>query len=277
MEMNYGLVTPVKNEAENLARLFKSIESQKIVPRVWLIVENGSDDGSFEMISDLKSRSPLCDRILCVQFTLPGDSYGLGWKYSTVIEHGFESLKGLDSWNFLDYLGIVDADCFPDENYFSDLIGFFHQHKDLGITSGYGFFLDGKYDGENSTWVRGNCRLWRRECFNQAGYIKGPSADSLSLAKAVSKGWKAFPNPSAKYSCREMGKKVDYGYYGYSAYYRGIPFSRIVLKSIRLATHLRFGPSLKYLSAYLKSYFSKLDRVNDPDILNYFSSQKILP
>jgi glycosyltransferase involved in cell wall biosynthesis len=272
MKVRYGLVTPVKDESENLVSLFKSIEAQLIKPAIWLIVENGSSDNSFELINDLVQKSVLKDSIELIRYVLPNDKYGLGWKYSSVVGHGFDLLESLGYFDKLDFIGILDADCFPNEVYFKTLISFFEENVSLGITSGFGYLMDGSYDGENSNWVRGNCRLWRIECFLECGYIKGPSADSLSLAKAVAKGWKAFPCKTASYKCREMGRKVNYRYYGYSAYYRGVPLIRILMKSVKLAVKLRIIEAWKYLTEYLYHYLRGADKVNDVDILRYFGS-----
>ena len=42
--MNYAIVSPVRNEADNLPRLTESIRAQTVQPVHWVIVDTGSDD-----------------------------------------------------------------------------------------------------------------------------------------------------------------------------------------------------------------------------------------
>src|SRR5689334_1657924 len=42
----YAVITPTRNEEENLARLGSSMTEQDLKPRRWMIVDNGSTDGT---------------------------------------------------------------------------------------------------------------------------------------------------------------------------------------------------------------------------------------
>ena len=46
---SYALVTPVRSEEENLARLAASIDSQTLLPTRWVIVDNGSEDRTLDV------------------------------------------------------------------------------------------------------------------------------------------------------------------------------------------------------------------------------------
>ena len=49
----YAIVTPVRNETENLRRLAESLSAQTLRPRTWMIVDTGSDDGTPALIAEL--------------------------------------------------------------------------------------------------------------------------------------------------------------------------------------------------------------------------------
>ena len=53
MIRSYGVVTPARDEAENLPRLAASLAAQTIVPQSWYIVDNGSTDGTLEVANAL--------------------------------------------------------------------------------------------------------------------------------------------------------------------------------------------------------------------------------
>src|SRR4051812_23590850 len=54
MRLTYALVTPVRDERENLQRLAASIAAQTTPPEEWIIVDNGSSDGTLELVSALE-------------------------------------------------------------------------------------------------------------------------------------------------------------------------------------------------------------------------------
>ena len=51
--LSYALITPARDEAENLPRLAASIQAQDVAPDAWVIVDNGSTDGTLEIASEL--------------------------------------------------------------------------------------------------------------------------------------------------------------------------------------------------------------------------------
>ena len=44
--MLYTLITPVRDDAENLERLATCVAEQTMLPKRWIIVDNGSVDGT---------------------------------------------------------------------------------------------------------------------------------------------------------------------------------------------------------------------------------------
>lgn len=265
-----ALVTPLKNEIGNIPSLMECIQAQTTPITYWIVVENGSNDGSKEFLERLKS-VPNVEHFVVLNFTLPNDTYELGHKYATVVNQGFEYLKRKELFSSLDFVGILDADCFPTPHYYKQLTSFMLQNSQLGISSGIGYTLEGKHDGEASEWVRGNCRLWKTACFLDAGYIIGPSADTLSLCKAQLKGWQAIPDSTLVYHCREMGKKVNYSYYGYSSYYRGITPLYASIKFFKLVSLGQMAQASAYFRGYADSYRQGKERIPDMEIRQYFS------
>jgi glycosyltransferase involved in cell wall biosynthesis len=267
-----AIVTPLKNEIDNLSHLISSIKNQKINIHTWVIVENGSTDGSKEYLQKILELDNVSN-FFVLNFSLPNDTYELGFKYSTVVNQGFKYIKEIIELGVIakpDFIGICDADCFPNENYFYELTAFMNKN-DIAISSGVGVFEDGKPDGEADNWVRGNCRLWKWECFIDCGYIVGPSADALSLGKAELNGYHTKPNHSLIYKCREMGQRTRYDYYGYSSYYRGITLTYAVLKFFNFIRIGQASQGVGYLRGYISSLFSRKDRLDDIALRTYFS------
>ena len=271
-----GVVTPLKNELLNIELLIDSVSEQSVPIEYWIIIQNGSTDGSKEFLEGISSVKNVAN-FKVINYELPNEKYELGLKYANVVNQGFMYLKEIGAIdNNLDYIGILDADCFPSKNYYEKLIAFMASAPQIGISSGIGRNMEGKLDKESRSWVRGNCRLWTIDCFKNAGYVLGPSADTLSVCKAELKGWKAIPKLDLIYQCRDMGTNVNHSYYGYSAYYRGTTPFYALLKTIKHLVVGEFTQGKRYFKGYFNAFRDKKEQIKDKDIYNYFSNYLLI-
>src|SRR5919201_1417439 len=54
--MSYVLITPARDEADNLRRLERSLLAQSLPPSLWIVVDDGSTDGTWELSRELEER-----------------------------------------------------------------------------------------------------------------------------------------------------------------------------------------------------------------------------
>ena len=172
----------------------------------------------------------------------------------------------------IDFIGILDADCFPTNKYFEYLIYFLNNNQHIGITSGIIKDLEGKLHSINDDHVRGSGRIWRKRCFEEAGYIVGLSADTLSSAKAIIRGWEVKPYKKAVMVSRLAGSKHGHGYYGRACYYRGSIFIYAMLRSMKQFLALNIREAVQFFYGYFMSYVKSEKRIDDKEILEYFRS-----
>jgi glycosyltransferase involved in cell wall biosynthesis len=265
-----GIVTPLKNEIANLPELISKIAEQSIPVEYWVIIENGSDDGSKEYLANLQPPANVKNFVV-INFTLPNERYELGHKYATVVNQGFEYFRKNNILANLDFVGILDADCFPGPTYYQELVDFMNKDPKLGISSGIAYTVDGQYDGKSKSWVRGNCRLWKIKCFLEAGYIIGPSADTLSVGSAEMHNWKAYSDQNLIYHCREVGNKIDYAYYGYSAYFRGMTPLYIIIRCLNYFLIGKPNNAKRYYTGYFDAKKEKKEQIQDKEMYLYFT------
>lgn len=268
---NIALVTPLKNERNNIDKFIKSIENQSILIKCLIIVENDSTDGSREYLNNITSIKNV-EHFYTININFEDTTYRVGKKYATIIDKGFQSLKEKPFYDTLDYMGILDCDVFPEQNYYHKLISFMKSDSKIGISSGLIYTQEGKLHIANQNWVRGGCRLWKKKCFDEAGYQVAYTADTVSVALAHLKGWKTETLKSAKVVSREVNVRISNSKNkGYHAYFRGHTLLYVLPKAIYLIifkAKLKMG--YEYLSGYVSSMVNKKARIENKQVRKYF-------
>jgi biofilm PGA synthesis N-glycosyltransferase PgaC len=170
--LTYAAVTPARDEEENLARLADSMLAQTLRPVCWVVVENGSSDGTADVVRALAAEY---DWIRLVQ-TAAGEGYDRTSPYMRAWHAGVDALDGLG-----DVVVKLDADVSFAPAYFERLVDEFAAHDELGIASGS---LHELRNGEWLPWVLvgnhvwGPTRAYRRACLD----VVLPLDDSVGYA-----------------------------------------------------------------------------------------------
>jgi len=288
---NYILVTPAKNEEENLPKLIASIFEQKLLPVAWFFVEDGSTDHTPNIISDLCLKIPWIHS-LTINNT---DAYGSEEKYAFVCRecynYAFNYCKKNDI-NF-GYVALADADIILPSNYFYDLIEYLIDNQEYGIVSGERYIMNkNKYIYKESevyegiTGPHGSGRLWRRSAFEETdGYIITGGPDAVSNLLAVLRGWKVKQLPSLVcYQIRDTGGKISLwnGYFsrGRRQYYLGrnpLGIFNDVIDIIFISKHKKcILKSISYIAGYANSFINKDTQIENEEIKSYFGSYAVI-
>ena len=125
--LTYAAVTPARDEDENLARLGAAMVDQTLPPVRWVIVENGSTDGTLGVARALEAAHPF---IRVIQ-TESSSNYQRTSAYMRAFHTGVEALHGLG-----DLVVKLDADVSIDPDYFQGVARAFADDPRLGIASG---------------------------------------------------------------------------------------------------------------------------------------------
>ncbi len=180
----YALVTPARDEAENLGRLAGSIAAQEALPVEWVIVENGSTDATVEVVTELAEKHPW---IRLVRREEPAEAVR-GGAIVRAFEAGVAALT-----EEVDVIVNLDADVTMEPDYFKRLLEHFEANPALGIASGSAFEL------ENGEWrqrfatratVWGATRAYRRDCLHDVSPLEQRLGwDGLDELVAIVRGW----------------------------------------------------------------------------------------
>lgn len=182
----YILITPARNEAGFIEGTIRSVMAQTVRPVKWVIVSDGSTDGTDEIVKRFLPEHPWIE---LVRMPERRDRH-FSAKVSC-FNAGFEKVRGAA----YDVIGNLDADITFDEGYLEFLLQKFAEDQRLGVAGTP--FVEGnqRYDYRFTSLehVSGACQLFRRECFEGiGGYkpIKGGGIDWVAVTTARMKGWK---------------------------------------------------------------------------------------
>jgi glycosyltransferase involved in cell wall biosynthesis len=273
--MSYILITPAKNEEEFLPIVAESVIHQTKLPILWLIVDDGSTDGTPNIIDKLTSSHPW---IISIQ--LPPHPRDLFYHYSFVCKEGFDYLIDYSSKNAIkyEYIGLLDADTKLDPSYFEKLIAEFRIDTSLGIASGT------IYDKVNGNIIkktegylpRGTGRLWTKKCFEVSeGYKVEAAAHSISNVKAILRGYtiKKFDTIIAiqlRGTRSAEGLWKTYQKDGWLAYYLNKHPLLVFLNCIYHTFTRPYYTGIPYLFGYLSAVIKRGEKISDIEIRNYY-------
>jgi len=184
----YALITPARNEADLIEGVLQSVVAQSFRPVKWVIVSDGSDDGTDEIVRKYAEGRDWIELL-----RLPERRDRNFAAKATAIEAGFERLKGIH----YDIVGNLDADVTFGPDYFRYLIGKFEELPKLGVAGTHYTERDGAFHSFNNSrmspdHVNGAVQMFRKECFEEVGGytpIRGGGIDWVAVTTARMKGW----------------------------------------------------------------------------------------
>jgi len=200
----YVLITPARNEAEFIELTIKSVVAQTLRPIKWVIVSDGSTDGTDDIVRKYAAEHSWIELVRAPE----RDERHFAGKVSA-FNLGYAKMKALE----YDAIGSLDGDISFDEQYFSFLLRKLAEDATLGLVgTPFKEGSDAVYDYRfvSIEHVSGACQLFRRECFEQiGGYLpaRGGGVDHIAVITARMKGWKTrtFVEKVSRHH-REMGR-----------------------------------------------------------------------
>ncbi len=193
---SYLIVTPAYNEEDFIEKTIQSVLQQTVLPKKWIIVDDGSTDGTASIIK----RYAQDHSFICYHFRkkVSGQHYFASNVFA--IMDGYKQIKELPH----SFIAILDADIILPENYYELLFQHFHTDKKLGVASGiYENLINGKLhkvlNDRRSTPKA--IQIFRRTVFEEiGGYLplKYGGEDTISCVMARMAGWKAWSFPDIK-------------------------------------------------------------------------------
>jgi glycosyltransferase involved in cell wall biosynthesis len=281
MERNtpiYILISPVRNEEKNIEFTIESVLSQTIKPAEWIIVDDGSSDGTDGIIDRYCIAHSL---ISLIRLKDKGYYDLVGGSEIKAFYHGFARIKTKE----YAYIGKLDGDISFDEYYYEKLLKEFNINKKLGIASGICYIHEGnKIIAERTYWQhpRGSARLYRRECWNDIGGARTElSWDAIDAYKARMLGWDTagFSHIRMMHHVKTWvkgGKLRGLMRSGKIEYLMGTHPLFFAAKAIKVAfrrPYILLG--VFYIFGYVQCVFRKEIRVAEPELICFIRNEQM--
>jgi biofilm PGA synthesis N-glycosyltransferase PgaC len=272
---SYAVVTAARDEEVNLGRLAESLANQTQLPVEWLIVDNGSTDGTASTIATLMSRHPWISAVRTAGASVPSR----GTTIASALEAGFAAVKKPS-----EAVVVCDADVSFGPSYFLRLMAAFDDDPRVGIVSGTRLeFSRGRWRPRHVTGshVQPQCRAYRIDCLHDVlPYEKTAGWDGIDVAKANVKGWRTFVLPNLVFRHhRRLGRRDGsrwraWANEGQAAYSMGY---RPTYVAFRAAFHALDDPAaLGLLEGYVGAVLRRDVQCHDADVLAYLRHQQSL-
>lgn len=277
--MRYVILTPVRNEESLIGTTLESVAAQTILPAEWMIVDDGSTDGTCAILDAAATQHPWI-RVLHRTdrgFRKPGTG---------VMEAVFDGLDHLQTKDW-DFLVKLDADLSFAPDYFEQCLARFAENPKLGIGGGT---ICAQVNGEAREEVRGDpkfhvrgaTKIYRRACWQAiGGLIKSTGWDTMDEVKANMLGWESYTFRDLKLVQLKPTGGADgcwRNYYknGYANYIVGYHPLFMLAKCVKRIPARPFGKiSLALWCGYLSGYFKRIPRPADREVVRYLRKQQM--
>jgi poly-beta-1,6-N-acetyl-D-glucosamine synthase len=275
--VKYVVITPVRDEEEHIQSTFQSMIHQTLLPQEWVIVDDGSKDGTGRIIDDYASRYPW---IKAVHRKDRGFRKA-GGGVVDAFNDGYRALTCGD-WDFMTKF---DGDLAFDPHYFEKCFDEFNRDDKLGVGGGViCYVVEGKkrFEETPAFHVRGATKIYRKACWDGiGGFLAAPGWDTMDEVKANSLGWvtRSFPQLHLIHH-RDTGSAdglwptlVKYGRANYICGYHPLfMLSKCVVRFFRKPYVIG---SIGLMYGFVSGYLTNVPQVDDREAIAYLRRQQM--
>ena len=277
-DKSYVLLTAAYNEEHYIEETLASVLSQTLPPRRWVIVSDGSTDGTDALVERYAKDHKF------IRFLRVSRPPGRNFRFKALaLRAGSELLEDIP----YSYIGNIDADVSVGPRYFEDLIHYFEQDPILGLAAGFVYEQwRGEFRIRNIDRVYSVChaaQLVRRECYAAIGgyaALRYGGEDWHAQTSAKMQGWHVRAVPTLKimhhrHTGAAEGVLRDRFRLGRLAYSLGSHPLFEAIKSLRLIPNkpLLIGALVRFMG-FVSPYFQAESRVVSDQFVAFLRNEQ---
>jgi poly-beta-1,6-N-acetyl-D-glucosamine synthase len=267
------IVSPVRNEAAHIERVVRAVAAQECPPARWIVIDDGSDDGTLEILRGLETEVPFmtvvtaprgrCDEVIPDRLA------------RAAAPRNFNAGLAHVNWRNYTHVTKLDGDVELPPNYLRVLLERFAADPELGLAGGV--LVEPTPGGEMRpiliprSHIHGALKCYSHECFGAiSGVQERLGWDTIDETYARMHGFRTHsftdlvsvhhkPIGSADGVVRGRAR------HGECAYIAHYPLLWVTLRSFKVATNRpRVISGAAYLYGYVRAAARRTERVNDP-------------
>jgi len=266
---NYVLISPCRDEADYMRQTLDSVVSQSVLPAKWIIVDDGSTDGTPAILAEYQKKHSWMEIVTRTdrgaRSVGPGvvDAFYAG--YRTIAPEDYE------------FLCKLDLDLRLPARYFEILMDKMKANPRIATCSGKAYVTHGGRlveEGHGDDMSLGMTKFYRTSCFVKiGGFVREVMWDGIDCHRCRMNGWIAcsWDEPELRFvHLRPMGSSQQSIYvgrvrHGYGQYFMGTGFLYMFASAIyRINQKPYVLGSLAMLWGWLRSALRAKPRYEDP-------------
>jgi glycosyltransferase involved in cell wall biosynthesis len=275
----YVVITPARDEEEHIRRTLDSLTRQTVLPRQWVVVDDGSTDRTGAI---LDAHAAVCPWLRSLHRPNRGQRQP-GKGVMDTFYAGYDALSCAD-WEFIVKL---DADLSFAPDYFERCFAYFRFYPGLGIAGGAVDSMRGDTcvpdsPSDPAFHVRGATKIYRRACWDAIQpLVRAPGWDTMDELKANMLGWRTgtlhelriVQHRATGAAAGRWPNSVKNGRANYVVGYHPLFMFLKCLKRLPRRPILIDATGLFW--GYASGCLRRAPRVEDPELVRYVRRQQI--
>jgi glycosyltransferase involved in cell wall biosynthesis len=270
----YLLISPCRDEAQYVRETLDSVISQSVRPAKWIIVDDGSTDGTPQILAEYRAKHDWIEVI--TRRDRGRRAVGPG-----VVEAFYAGHDAINADDY-DYLCKLDLDLRLPRHYFEILMNRMTADPRIATCSGKSYIDEGgrlvaERHGDDTSL--GMTKFYRVSCFKAiGGFVREVMWDGIDCHRCRMKGWIAcsWDEPELRFvHLRPMGSSqqsifVGRARHGYGQYYMGTGFLFMAASAISRVNQKPYVlGSAAMLWGWIKSALGRKPRYQDPEFREF--------
>lgn len=274
----YVLVTPARNEVGTIELTIRSMIAQSARPFQWVIVSDGSTDGTDELVTRYAAQHAWIQLVRVPERT---ERHFAGKVHA--FNAGFALVKHLP----YEVVGNLDADISFAEDYMAFLLGKFTERPQLGVAGTP--FREGdeqyNYRFTSVEHVSGACQLFRRECFEAVGGYRPLKVGGIDLVAVVTARMKGWETRTFTEKICHHHRKMGTGQHsllmvafkgGYHDYLMGVhPFWQVLRSGYQMTRRPFLVGGTLLLAGYVWAGLRRAERPVSPELVAFRRREQV--
>lgn len=276
-QTNYVVVSPVRDEEAYIRFTLDCMVRQTILPKEWVIVNDGSTDRTGSIIDEYARQYSW----IRVVHRVNRGFRKAGGGVVDAFNEGYQTIQSSD-WDFVVKL---DGDLSFQPDYFEKCFANFASDPRLGVGGGVICnVVNGIEELEKcpAFHVRGATKIYRRGCWDAiGGFWPAPGWDTMDEVKASMLGWttKSFPDLHIlhhRYTGTAEGLWAGLVKNGRANYICGYhPLFMVSKCVLRLVQKPYLIGSAALFYGFITGYLKNVPQVDDPETISYLRRQQL--